>query len=329
MAIEGLFHQSTPGADALDMRRLIAALSGNSPGVFSSTDLVGSVVNGTTYRISAGTAVVTHNTSGQGQFIVTNEGNADITPINAPGSGTKYITVYLRVQDFTLGDGTNASTITKREETTATYGIPSGQSGIELYRIVLPAGASLLSGATITDVRAVVGLRSAVPPAGSLVQYAGAAAPSGWLLCNGASVSRTAYSGLFAVVGTAFGSVDGNTFNLPDLRDRVPVGVSGTKTRGATGGAETHVLSGAEMPNHQHTIDHNHPSDNVLDGSVVSSLTYNGIAGGQLGNGFSVNLATGRADLSPLSGVSSGWAGSGQAHNNMQPYVALNYIIKT
>lgn len=152
MAIEGLFHQTTSGVDALDLRRTVAALSGGIPGIINSSDLVGTATSTTNFRVSAGTALVNHNTAGNGQFVVTNEGNADQT-INAPGSGTKYITVYLRVQDATLGDGANACTITKQEETTAVYGIPAGQSGIELYRIILPSGATLTSGATITDVR--------------------------------------------------------------------------------------------------------------------------------------------------------------------------------
>ena len=80
-------------------------------------------------------------------------------------------------------------------------------------------------------------------PIGAITPYAGSAAPTGWLLCNGAAVSRTAYAALFAVCGTSFGTGDGSTtFNLPNLTNRVPVAAGGTYARAATGGAATVAL---------------------------------------------------------------------------------------
>jgi len=93
-------------------------------------------------------------------------------------------------------------------------------------------------------------------PPGVISQYAGATAPTGYLLCQGQAVNRTTYAALFAVIGTTYGAGDGSTtFNLPDLRQRVPVGKhsSGTfATLGATGGAETHTITTAQMPSHTH-----------------------------------------------------------------------------
>ena len=311
MAIEALFHQTTPGVDALDLRRLIAALSAGNAGVLSETDLVGTATSTTNFRVSAGTALINHNTAGNGQFLVTNDADVNQT-INAPGSGTKHVTVYLRLQDGTLGDGANAATVTKREETTATYGIPAGQSGIELYRIVLPAGASLTSGATITSTRRVVGVSSSLPPVGSLQPYAGSTAPSGWLICNGASVSQAAYPALYAVIGLTYGGSGGN-FNLPDLRGRVPVGLNASdsdfNTLGETGGAKTHTLTTSEMPIHSHS-------------HVETRLT---IAGGALFNAGAPGAALDEATENRTTGD----AGSGQAHNNLQPYITVNYLIKT
>ena len=64
-----------------------------------------------------------------------------------------------------------------------------------------------------------------IVPSGTIVAYGNTTAPAGWLVCNDAAVSRTTYARLFAVVGTSFGTGDGaTTFNLPDLRDRVPLG---------------------------------------------------------------------------------------------------------
>ena len=102
-------------------------------------------------------------------------------------------------------------------------------------------------------------------PPGMLAPYAGGAAPPGWLLCDGALVSRAAYPGLFAAIGTTYGAGDGSTtFGLPDLRGRVIVGTGAgdgltDRSRGATGGAETVALSLAQAPSHSHTVNsHSH-----------------------------------------------------------------------
>lgn len=106
-------------------------------------------------------------------------------------------------------------------------------------------------------------------PAGAYIPFGGSTAPAGWLLCYGQAVSRTTYAALFAAIGTAHGTGDGSTtFNVPDLRGRVPAGkdnmggsaasrlttagsgVDGA-TLGAVGGAETHTLTTAQMPAHK------------------------------------------------------------------------------
>lgn len=90
-------------------------------------------------------------------------------------------------------------------------------------------------------------------PIGAIQAYAGPTAPAKWLLCNGAAVNRVTYQDLFSVIGTAYGTGDGSTtFNLPDLRQRFPLGkaASGTgATLGSTGGAidHTHSLSGLSV----------------------------------------------------------------------------------
>ena len=104
-------------------------------------------------------------------------------------------------------------------------------------------------------------------PAGVVVDFAGATPPAGWLLCNGASVSRAQFPNLFAAIGTTYGSVDANSFTLPDDRSRVTVGAGqGTGLSnyalGAIGGEETHFLTTAELPVHSHNVTdngHTHP----------------------------------------------------------------------
>lgn len=91
-------------------------------------------------------------------------------------------------------------------------------------------------------------------PAGSIMQYAGSTAPTGWKLCDGTLYSTTTYATLYAVIGTTYGSGSG-TFRVPDLRQRIPVGkyTSGTfATLGATGGTQTHTITTAQLPSHTH-----------------------------------------------------------------------------
>ena len=156
--------------------------------------------------------------------------------------------------------------------------------------------------------------RNGFVPAGVVLPYAGPTAPSGWLLCQGQTVSRTTYSDLFAAIGTTYGAGDGSTtFVLPDLGGRVPAGKEATATRlttagsgvdgatlGATGGAQTHTLTIAQMPAHDHN-----------------------------GNGYTDRNTGGGGTDQVLIKNRTGPAGGGAAHNNVQPTIVLNYIIKT
>lgn len=92
-------------------------------------------------------------------------------------------------------------------------------------------------------------------PAGAIMGYGGTTAPGGYLLCDGSAISRTTYGHLFTAIGTTYGVGDGSTtFNVPDLRQRFPLGkaTSGTgSTLGGTGGAidHTHTVTPASLPN--------------------------------------------------------------------------------
>jgi microcystin-dependent protein len=169
-------------------------------------------------------------------------------------------------------------------------------------------------------------------PAGALMPYAGTAAPSGWLLCFGQAVSRTAYAALFAAIGTTHGAGDGSTtFNLPDLRGRVVAGqdnMGGTSANrltnqsggvngdilGAAGGAETHTLTVAQMPAHSHH-----------DGYTNGSSSLNGLYGSTIAGSTSDMSFSGSGSAHPNTSTTGG----SSAHNNVQPTLVLNYMIKT
>jgi microcystin-dependent protein len=156
-----------------------------------------------------------------------------------------------------------------------------------------------------SQLAATVGLLSA----GMILAYGASSAPTGWLTCDGSAVSRTTYAALFAIIGTTYGAGDGSTtFNVPDLRARVPGGYkSGDAnfgTLGGTGGEATHVLTTTEMPSHSH--------------SYPSTGNFNGWPGNAVG------WTGGSGSPGPTSST-----GGGGAHNNLQPYITLYYIIKT
>ena len=147
--------------------------------------------------------------------------------------------------------------------------------------------------------------------AGVVVPFAGSTAPIGWLLCDGSAVSRSTYATLFAVTSTTYGSGNGSTtFNLPDLRGRVAVGKSADTefdTLGETGGAKTHTLTTPEIPSHSHAFQGG--------GSVIGNPN---TGASTPSSGSSIVTAYTSTDV----------AGGGGAHNNLQPYITLNYIIK-
>lgn len=171
---------------------------------------------------------------------------------------------------------------------------------------------------------------SLVPP-GSLLMFAGASAPDGYLLCDGAAVSRTTYNVLFAAIGTAYGVGNGTTtFNLPDLRGRGPLG-AGTgagltpRTLGASGGVETVTLTSAEMPSHTHTHNANGGAGSGADPST--GLAY---ANGANTASAGLDSSNGEPNLytNPIA-LSINSTGGGGAHANMQPFAVVNFIIKT
>lgn len=146
--------------------------------------------------------------------------------------------------------------------------------------------------------------------AGEIKMWAGDAIPDGWLLCDGSEVSKTTYPNLYAAIGDSWGVPNSSSnFKLPNLKGRVPVGYDSADvdfdTVGDVGGEKTHLLTESEMPSHKHFLNYNVVYE--VGGSLRGSKgTY---------YGWSLTKPT------------TNNTGGGQAHNNMQPYAVIKYII--
>lgn len=147
-------------------------------------------------------------------------------------------------------------------------------------------------------------------PIGAIIPYPNDIIPEGFLECNGQAVSRTTYDTLFDIIGTAFGSGDGSTtFNLPNIKGKTLVGLDSNDSDfnaiGKTGGEKSHTLTVEEMPSHNHAWKYKSSAQS-------GSSTWNSAGSDSTGSASDI----------------IGNTGGNQPHNNLQPYVVTNFIIK-
>lgn len=200
-------------------------------------------------------------------------------------------------------------------------------------------------------------------PIGTVILFSGATIPQNYLVCDGSAISRQTYSDLFEAIGTVYGAGDGvDTFNIPNLLNSVPLGSSSTYLLGSSGGSEDVSLTTDSMPSHLHVIpQHGHGNDLAIKTpSLAHSITtqpafkYNRAnTGSKIYSSKDTTLKTGRGSATNMSratnvaisdhpatdctmsggvtdcpAMTSGYAGNGEAHNNMMPYIALVFLIQ-
>lgn len=142
-------------------------------------------------------------------------------------------------------------------------------------------------------------------------------APRGWALCDGQVLPINQNQSLYSLIGTTYGGDGRTSFALPDLRGRTPIHVSGTHPEGNKGGEESHTLSANEMPEHKHAV---HTTSDVATSTQPGGKTL-GAARERTYAPFdsSTKVATAPDFLAST--------GGNQAHNNMQPYLTVNFCI--
>lgn len=156
----------------------------------------------------------------------------------------------------------------------------------------------------------------AQPYVGEIRLFAGNFAPAGWAFCNGALLPISEFETLFQLIGTTYGGDGESTYAVPDLQSRVPIHQGNGFVLGETGGVETVTLTQQQVPSHSHPLvattapgTSNTPAGNLL--AQTSSVTP------YINDATSVDMAA-----NAISGT-----GGSQPHDNMQPFLAVSYII--
>jgi microcystin-dependent protein len=279
-----------------------------------------------------------------------------------PGGGASTTETTFRVSTI-IGNAPNVTAVFDPDIELINIGPPAAGAGLFSYRLGAEFYLKRLASDPSIDISesaSLVTLRGAPRlPTGTMVPYAGDTPPQNWLLCAGQAVSRISYTDLFLVCGERYGAGNGTTtFNIPDCRDRTLVGASGSKPLGHQDGAETHALSVAELAPHSHGVSeaaHGHLVDQAAHAHGVTDpahrhrayyemLYYNPAfsGGGDTGynitaawedttdawTGIAINAANANIGIfGNTTGLAIQNAGGGAAHNNMQPYLVINYII--
>lgn len=157
---------------------------------------------------------------------------------------------------------------------------------------------------------------------GFVEMFAGFSAPMGFVICNGQALDKVKYANLYSVIGDVYTPTshsDSSTFCVPDFSGRSPLGACINYPLGVFGGEDKVTLSENEIPNHTHLL-------NASSSMGTSNDPSNRIFANT--GAFDNEYASGSGDVQLSDSVVSS-AGGGQAHNNMHPYLSINFVIYT
>ena len=299
-----------------------------------STLASGISATATTITVAAGTGLRFPAAGGADYFYATLINTSNVLEVVKVTSRSTDTLTVVRGQDGTTGTVYSAGARIELRVTAALLA--------DIRDSITPADGTVTTAkivdANVTLAKLAAAVQALLVPSGAVSPYAGASEPTGWLFCRGQTISRTTYAALFAAIGTTYGAGDGSTtFTLPDLRGRVVAGqddMGGTSANrltglsggvdgdvlGAAGGAETHTLTEAQLAAHRHltVVDQSNGTTLSATNSIVKSRS----------SGGDGNYVLESSTSEPTFGRTSS-TGSGAAHNNVQPTIILNYIIKT
>jgi microcystin-dependent protein len=156
----------------------------------------------------------------------------------------------------------------------------------------------------------------AQPYVGEIRMFAGNFAPSDWLFCDGTVLPISEYETLFQLIGTTYGGDGEETFRLPDLRGRVPVHFGSGRVLAESGGVESVTLTAQQMPAHTH----------AQSASASAASTTGNPTGLTADAGTTLIYGAGTPSV-PLNAAAVATVGGSQPHDNMAPFLAVNYII--
>lgn len=257
-------------------------------------------------------------------------------------SGTKFSTAGNVTESYPVGIRVRATVTAGTIYGTVTDSISSGSPTLTTVTVLWDSG-TLDSGLSGISIGIFSPVNSSIPPqffitTGMITPYGGSSAPAGWLMCYGQAISRTTYANLFAVIGTNFGSGNGSTtFNVPDLRGRMALGVD-TMGGGAAGIVAAATAVGYAAGSETTDLSHTHTtSDHILTLDEIPSHTHTYTKPGTLS---SVGAIAGEG-VTSISTSTTGSSGGGIGHNHgatasslsatqatMNPYLAINWIIR-
>ncbi len=160
---------------------------------------------------------------------------------------------------------------------------------------------------------------------GEIRMFAGQKVPQGWMFCDGAILKIMDYQVLYALIGTSYGGDGVTTFQLPDLRGRLPIHLGTQSTEGinyplaSAGGTETVTLSTPQIPVHTHSV-------NVVSGTdkATTDSPFNAFPATNTINSYGLYDAS---HIKAMNAASVGAVGGNMAHNNMMPFLAISFII--
>ena len=155
-----------------------------------------------------------------------------------------------------------------------------------------------------------------MPYIGEIRMFAGNFPPAGWALCDGQPQAISENDALFVVIGTTYGGDGQETFNLPDLRGRVPLHQGNNHIIGESGGVESVTLTTQQLPNHNHAVIGS--QDNGNNASPANAI----LAGSTTVTPYASETATAVMAATSISAV-----GGSQPHENLSPYLCINFII--